>query len=476
MTTLRIAIGGLRHETNTFSPLWTEYEDFRFARGVEILARGLGEPWQNMEIEFRPTFVAGAMPGGLVRQVVYERLKAELLRELEATLPVDGVYLDLHGAMEVEVVGDAEGDLVQAVRALVGPDILIAVSLDLHGNISPSLVSRADILTAFRTAPHRDYEETRRRALGHLIRALKEGLKPVSALVKPPLLLAGESAVTEREPAQSLYAQLSDIEQRPGIMDASLLIGCAWTDSAYTSTSVIVVAEADRALAQGQATAFAQQVWDRRGEFNFGVETAGVDEAIQRAMMAAERPVFISDSGDNVTAGAAGDLPLLAERLLALGAQEALVAGLADPEGVRACAAAGVGATVNLSIGGKLDQVNSKPLQITGQVEHLTKDPADRSEGPTMAVVHTEGVRLILTVDRRAFVDRAGIAAAGVDPMGQKMVVVKQGYLFPDLSDHVPRAIMALSPGATSLRLADLPYQKISRPIYPLEPDVSWGA
>ena len=474
MTTLRIALGGLRHETNTFSPLRTEYNDFRFIRGGDMLAGGLGEPWQSEGVDLRPTFVAGAMPGGLVRQAVYERLKADLLRELAETLPVDGVYLDLHGAMEVESLGDAEGDLARAVRELVGPEALISVSLDLHGNISPALVEGANILTAFRTAPHRDYEETRQRALRHLIRALRQGLKPVSALVKPPLLLAGESAVTEREPAQSLYAQLPDLENRPGIMDASLLIGCAWTDSAYTSTSVIVVAEADRSLARAQATDFARQVWQRRHEFNFGVETATVDEAIQRAMLAAERPVFISDSGDNVTAGAAGDLPGLAERLLALGAQEALVAGLTDPEAVQACAAAGVSATINLSLGGKIDQVNGKPLRITGQVQRLTRGAEDSSAGPTMALVRTNGVSLILTVDRRAFVDRAGIAAAGVDPMQQKIVVVKQGYLFPDLADHAPRAIMALSSGASSLRLETLPYQKIPRPIFPLDPDFSW--
>ena len=471
---MRVAIGGFGHETNTFSPLRTGYDDFRFVRGTAILDERLGQPWQAEGVELFPTLVASAMPGGLVRKATYMQIKEELLRELQAIRPLDGVYLDLHGAMEVEEIGDGEGDLVQAVRALVGKDTLISVSLDLHGNISPVLVDNADILTAFRTAPHRDDQETRRRALALLVRALREGFKPAAVLIKPPLLLAGESAVTEVEPAKSLYARLVEIDRVPGIMDASLLIGCAWTDSIYTSTSIIVVAERDKELARQQAVKFAREVWARRHDFGFGVEVASVDEAIQRAMAASEQPVFISDSGDNVTAGGAGDIPLFAERLLVLGANDALVTGLTDPEAVQQCAAVGEGAEVRLSIGGKLDQVNGKPLTVTGRVHHLSTAPADHGKTPTTAVVRVGGVSIVLTVDRRPFADRASIAATGVDPMRQKMVVVKQGYLFPDLYDHAPRAIMALSPGATSLRLEALPYRKLPRPIFPLDSDFTW--
>jgi len=387
MKPLRFGIGGIRHETNTFSPVLTGYDDFVFHRGEAAVAGGL-EPFQHMEgLTLLPTFVASAMPNGMVRQAAYSQLKAELLAALQSILPLDGLYLDLHGAMEVETIGDAEGDLVTAVRQLVGPDTLISVSLDLHGNISPTLVETADILTAFRTAPHRDYEETRRRAFDLMLRSLQNQIKPVSVMIKLPLLLAGESAVTEREPAQSLYARLAEIDQVPGMMNASLLIGCAWTDSAYTTASVIAVAEQDHELAQQQAAGLARQVWGQRHNFDFGVETATIDEAIRRAMAAPERPVFISDSGDNVTAGGAGDLPLFIERLLALGARDALVAGLADPEAVRRCLAAGEGATVELSIGGKLDQLNSRPLDLTGRVVRLSSDPDDPHGPPALALV-----------------------------------------------------------------------------------------
>ena len=474
MSETRIAIGGIRHETNSFSPVWTAYGDFDVARGAALLEGRRGFPWQAEGVELLPTLVARAMPSGLVHKSAYLLLKGELLRGLEAALPVDGVYLDLHGALDVETIGDGETDLVPAVRELVGPDALISVSLDLHGNISPTLVRTADILTAFRTAPHRDTEQTRERALALLIRALREGQRPVSALVKPPLLLVGEAAVTDVEPARSLYGRLAEIDRMPGILDSSLLIGCAWTDGPFTTTSVIVVAAQDRELAHQQAAALARQVWAQRREFGFGAETASVDEAIQRAMAAPERPVFISDSGDNLTAGGAGDIPLFARRLVALGAQDAVVAGITDPTAVRQCAAAGVGAEVELSIGGQLDRANGQPFVTTGRVQHLSAAPRAPGAEPATAVLRVAGVSIVLTADRRPFTDRASIAAAGIDPMAQKIVVVKLGYLFPDLYDHAPRAIMALSPGATDLRLEELPFRRLQHPIFPLDGDFAW--
>lgn len=471
---LRIAVGGIGHESNTFTPIWTEYDDFRTTRGAAMFEGRFRDVLGIEGIEPVATFGARTVPGGILRESAYLRLKEELLHELEAALPVDGVYLSLHGALEVEDIGDGESDLVSSVRGLVGGEILISVSLDLHANVSPALVEEADILTASRTAPHRDAAETRQRAVRLLARSLREGLRPVATLAKPPILLAGESAVTDIEPARSLYARLPEIDGTPGILDSSLLIGCAWTDSPFTSTSVIVIAERDGALAQQHANELARQVWTRRHEFDLEVEAASVDDSIRLAMAAPERPVFISDSGDNVTAGAAGDMSLFAERLVGLGARDALVAGIADPAAVRQCAAAGVGAEVELSIGGKLDRANGKPFAASVRVEHLSARPADRDGEPTTAVVRVDGVSIVLTTDRRPFIDRAGIASAGVDPMTQKIVVVKVGYLFPDLRQHAARAIMALSPGTSDLRLAQLPFERLQRPIFPLDGEFDW--
>ena len=471
---LRIAVGGFSHETNTFSPLWTELDDFEVVRGDALLRDLLDLSAVPDDVTLLPTVMAGAPPGGLVRKTVYQHLKATILDAIAAQLPVDGIYLNLHGAMEVEDLGSGEADLVAAVRALAGDRVLIAVSLDLHGNISQRLIDNADIFTAYRTAPHRDTQATRQRALTLLLRALREQLRPVPVLVKVPLLLAGEAAVTDVEPTKSLYARLPAIDHRPGILNASLLIACAWTDGVATSVSVIVVAESERSVALAAAQQLASEVWERREDFGFNVEAAAVDDAIQRAMGSAERPVFLSDSGDNVTAGGVGDRAFVAGRLLALGAHDALVAGLVDAPAVAHCAAAGEGQRVHLSIGGTIDTTNNPMLDVAGVVERLTYEEGDSTGLPTMVLLRVDSVRIILTRERRAFLDRASIAAAGIDPMAHQIVVVKLGYLFPDLATHAPYAILVLSSGTTNLRLADLPYKHVPRPIYPLDTEFVW--
>src|SRR5205823_3230998 len=205
----------------------------------------------------------------------------------------------------------------------------------------------------------------------HLMRCVREGIRPVPVMIKVPLLLPGEYAVTEVEPARSLYGMLEEIEAVPGILDASLMIGCAWTDSPHTSAAVLVMAERDRELAYRQAARLAGAVWEQREAFRSDVETVAPKEAISRALSAPESTVFISDSGDNVTAGGAGDLPLLLEYLLLAAAPDAVVAGLADAAAVEQCVEAGIGSRVRLAVGGKLDAIHAKPLPVEGTVVHL---------------------------------------------------------------------------------------------------------
>jgi microcystin degradation protein MlrC len=466
---MKIAVGGISHETNTFSPLTTGPDLFRVARGEEVVQGVFWDRWRQQGVELVPTLTAGASPHGMVQLDAYRTLKEELLSRLERSLPVDGVFLSLHGAMEVEAIDDGESDLTREVRARVGPNIPIVASLDLHGNIAPAFVEAADLLTALRTAPHRDGEETRRRAFDHLVRCVRDGVRPQAAMVKLPLVLPGEHAVTEVEPARSLYQMLADVEAVPGIMDASLMIGCAWTDSPHTAVSALVMAESDRLLAHQVAGWLAQTVWEERRAFQPDTEALPPEVAVCRALACPERPVFISDSGDNVTAGGAGDLPLFVELLLAAGASDAVVTGLADAQGVALCASVGVGAWLTLSLGGKLDRQHGQPLEVSGTVRHL-----DPSDDPTLAVLQVEGVTVVLTSDRRAFPTAASFQRAGLDPARAKVIVVKLGYLFPELRQIAARSIMALSPGYTDLRLERLPYRRLARPIYPLDRNVAW--
>jgi microcystin degradation protein MlrC len=275
---------------------------------------------------------------------------------------------------------------------------------------------------------------------------------------------------------------LEEIDAVEGILTSSLLIGCAWTDSPYTSTSVIVTAEKDKSLAQKCAAHLAKAVWEHREEFKPDVETVSVDEAISKALSAPESTVFISDSGDNITAGGAGDIPLFVEKLLKAGAPDAVVAGIADAKAVARCAEAGEGAALTVEIGGKLDKINGSPLNVTGKVIHLpssggagvgTPHPSEGKQ-PSLAVLRVEGVDIVLTSERQAFTTLESFRRAGIDALKRKIVVVKLGYLFPELRDNALRAIMALSPGFTDLRMEILPFQRVRHPIFPLDKDFTW--
>lgn len=467
--TLRIAVGGVSHETNTFSALPTRLGDFAIHRGAELL-QALGVP-ALPGVEFVPTLWGRAMPGGMVERDAYEQLKGELLAILRTALPVDGVYLALHGAMEAAGVAKAEADLLACVRQAVGPDVPIAASLDLHANLTQSMVDQTQVMAAYRTAPHRDAAETRQRALRLLLRVLREGLRPVSVLIKPPFVLGGDQAISDVEPLASIMQLTREVEALPGMLSAAMLVGCAWTDVPYLTTSVIATAERDATLALEQARRLARAVWERRTQFAYDVPAASIDECIDIALAAPDQTVFITDSGDNPTAGAPGDVPLFIRHMLAKRVSRAVYAVIADAQAVAACQAAGLDHTVTVSVGGKLDTLTCAPLELTGSVRSLARS---QDTGHALAVLRVEGVDVVLSSGRDAFTRPEQFHQVGIDPLQFKIVVTKQGYLFSELRAIAPRVLLALSPGMTDQALARLPYRHLPRPVYPLDQDLRW--
>jgi microcystin degradation protein MlrC len=221
---MRIAIGGIATESCTFSPFPTRYEYFTILRNADLLNR---YPFLNQfdNVEWIPTLRARAIPGGSVEQSAYQRIKAEFLDLLRATLPLDGLFLDMHGAMNVQGLDDAETDWIAATREVVGNDCLISGSFDLHGNISQREVELLDMLTTYRTAPHVDVEQTQLKACTMLVKSLREGIRPVRTWLPVPVVLPGEKTSTEWEPGLSLYAALREVDPVPNVMDASIFVG-----------------------------------------------------------------------------------------------------------------------------------------------------------------------------------------------------------------------------------------------------------
>jgi microcystin degradation protein MlrC len=464
----RIAIGGIHIESSTFSPHRSGPADFTVVRDVPLLARYVDLP---DHVDWVPLVHARALPGGAVERDLYESLKTELLERLRAAAPLDGVFLDIHGAMSVDRMTDAEGDLASAVREVVGSGALISAAMDPHGNMSRRLVGALDLATSHRMSPHEDAALTRKRAVTNLVACLDQGLRPKRAWVRVPVLLPGEKASTRDEPARSIYARLPAIERLAGITDAAVWIGYAWADEPRCSAAVVVTGSDEDAIVR-EARALAEMYWNARARFAFSTAAGDADWCIETGLASSDRPYFISDSGDNPTAGGAGDVAFMLERLLsnpalASGKATAIWASVVDPSAVARCASAGEGATVDLRVGGAFGSRSSAALR--GEVRRvLLGDPV----GGDIAVVVSGGVRAVLTSRRKPFHFIHDFRQLGLDPTRCDLTVVKVGYLVPDLFDAAKGWVLALTPGGVDQDIVRLGHKVLDRPIYPLDPQM----
>ena len=467
---MRIAIGGIANESCTFSPLLTTLEDFRLVRPGD---RQFNELYPFLpafpEADFFGTVTAKALPGGPVQARAYATIKAELLERLAALLPLDGIYLDMHGALFVKGMVDAEGDWISAIRELVGPDCLISASYDLHGNVSERIMGHLDIITGYRTAPHIDTMETRERAVTLLLRCLRENIRPCKAFVKIPVGLPGEKTSTEWEPGKSIYEAIPAEIDGDAVMDATIQVGYVWADEPRMTACAIALGK-DEAAVSDAASRLAALYWQHRADFRFGVEALSIDECIRRAMAATVKPVLISDSGDNITAGGAGDVTAFLARALQHQPPDLVYASITDENAVQRCLNAGIGATLSLIIGGKLDNLNSQPLPITGTVEFIKPDKVN-----PQVLLNSNGIRVILTARRASFQRRQQFLDLNISPEDHQIIVVKIGYLVPELKAMAQLNSLALSPGAVNQDLLSLTFKRISRPCYPFDADMEWS-
>jgi len=486
---VRVLIGAVGHESNTFAPFLTTLEDFLVLYGSDILNRplrrssleGIVTTLRAHDVELAPTVAASAMPGGVVERNAYEKFKRAVLQEANVN-DVDGVCLSLHGAMRAEGLDYCENDLLRDLRAKLGPDVPITIALDMHANIVAEMVENVDAMVAYHTAPHIDAFETGVRAAEMLLKILEEGIQPKMGFAKIPFLLPGEMAQTSLDPMAAMMKMVEEIEQRPDVLSASLANGHCWADVPDIGVAAVVVTRGDAELAQAEANRLAAAFWERRAEFGVSAEAYSVEEAIEKAMAAEESTVFLSDSGDNPGAGGTTDVPVVLENLLTKQATNVVVAGIWDVGAVQACAAAGVGQKVTLSIGGKLDKRHGTPLEVTGRVRLLTdghyyqggiRRPPIRAKSGPIAVLNIDGVDVILSSNRLSFVDPVQLRSLGLEPLDYRIVVLKRGYLTAPFQAISERSILAFSPGVTNCDVTQMEFRRVNRPMYPLDPDAT---
>jgi microcystin degradation protein MlrC len=465
----RIAYGGISIECSLYSNILTRMEDFRILSGAQLTDSQQFLFLKEYPVPFLPTLVAAATPGGRVERATYDTIKGKFVEQLQALLPLDGLYLPMHGAMSVDGMQDAEGDWMAAARKVVGPDCLMSASYDLHGSISQRVIDNIDMFSAYRTAPHIDRTETMERACNMLLLCLRKHIRPTLVWAPIPVIVNGEVSSTEWEPGKSLWAQLPELNYQPGIMDVSLLVGYAWADEPRSTAAAVVTGTAP-ATEKKIAIDLAQQYWDARKVFKFGTETGTTDEVIQRALKATTQPAILAESGDNVTAGGVGDRADFLEALLRYKVQNTVFAGITDRPATDACYKAGVGATLPLSIGATLDPSSSKPVKVTAKVIFLL--PVDKPL-QREAVIQVEGVTLVINSHRRPYHDIVDFTRLGLQPTSYKIIVVKSGYLSPDLEPLAKPSLMALSPGGVDQDLPRLT-NKFRKPAFPFVQDLTF--
>ena len=463
---MKVIVASFQCESNSKANLHPQKSDFEYFTGEDIFKKlVVRDIFQQAGFEIIPSIYANALPSATVEQHIYEFYKEQILDTVRQNPDADGIYIYVHGSMEVDGIGSGELQMVKEIREIVSRDCLIAFTMDLHANITQELGQYVDIICGYKTAPHTDQPESQVRAATALTYCLQKGIKPHTYVQKIPMLVKGDTMLTRNEPLRSLEAETAALEQREDVFGVNLFFGHCWIDAPNTSASAVVSA-ADSQTAQQLAKEFANKLWQTRAEYKFLIEAELPEECVRRAIAGTEKRIFITDSGDNTTAGAEGTTQDILRLLLAAKPEKkTCVAGITDFETVDSLWEKADGETVYLD---KLEC--SGVITAHGEILGWAKEIIGRS-----LTVSFGNVDAIFTEKRSAFIEKGNFDKANADLLGYEIVVVKLGYLFEELKPYADRELFALSDGASCVELARLDLKNIMRPMYPLE-DFQWVA
>jgi microcystin degradation protein MlrC len=497
---MRIAIGGLCHETSTFAKTRTTAADFASGfglfRGPEILERfrnanicagGFIDGAQKYGFELVPLLWGFAYPSGLITAEAYAQLKGEFLQRLRQNQDehglVDGVLLDQHGAMVVEGIDDADGDFIASVREVVGPDVPIVVTFDLHGNHSLRRVQSATAIVGFDTYPHVDMAERGREAADILGATIRKQVRPVLALRQIPLFWNCGVQITAHPPMDEVLRRVHELEQRPGILSITIATGFPWSDIATMGPSVIVNANGDRAFAETTADELASWIWMRRTRWHCSPVT--VNAAIDEGLAIGKYPIILADHADNTGGGAPGDSTEILRTFLERSLRDCLILYIVDPESVAQAHAAGVGSQLELLVGGKSDSIQGPPVKMRATVRALSTGEftydgpmyagLTGNMGPSAWVEH-DGVHVVLVTAHEQPLGPSFARSLGIDCRPMKIIAVKSAVHFRSGFEALAGSIFNVNAAAIHTHdFAVLPYQKRPRPMFPVEEVIDWS-
>ena len=485
---MRIVTGTISHETNVLSNIKTDLEEFRKRRlfygdelfehfdGTRTPAGGIIEGCKLNGYELITTVFASATPSGTITADAFDRLLGDMLDGIRDAGDIDAAVLHLHGAGVSEEHPDIEGKVLSEVRRLVGSKPLVA-TFDLHGNYTETMVENADLLIGYDTYPHVDGYERGVEAVNLTRRMLEGTFKPTKAFTQPPMLPALQVQFTGRYPMKTLIEEAHRMEAMPGVETITVAAGFPWSDIPEAGMSFIVTTDDDQEQADSLAKELHDMAWSMRRDFL--VKPTPVREALRQVKKAEKGPIVLADIGDNPGGGAPEDGTVVLKTILEEGLKGGVVAVIWDPEAVKKAAQAGVGKTVQLSLGGHTDEMHGEPLSVEGRVKTVT-DGKFINEGPmgtgsesdmgTTAVMEIGGNDVIVTAKRLQPLDLQLYKSQGIDPTGKRFIVVKSSVHYRASHEPIASEVIELdTPGLTSPRLAGFGFKNIRRPIFPLD-------
>ena len=486
----KILIQECKQEISSFNPVLGAYEDFAVARGEAVLAmhRGLGTEvggaltvfGEDPAIEVIGGYSARAITsGGTLAEGAWQRIAEEFLGSIrERRGEFDAMYFCLHGAMASEHEHDAEGYLLAEARRIVGEEMPIVTSLDLHGILTDRIIEHSDAVVLYHTYPHVDFYETGERSARLLRRILRGEARPVTVRVAIPALVRGSELKTATGKWGECVRAAIAFENSEDGLSGGMFIGNPFTDVPELCSNVLLVAHADAARAESEAVRIAERFWAMREQLQQPL--VGIEEAVRQAAQAKGRVVLV-DAADATSSGASGDSNAILRALREAGFARTVLMPMVDAPAVERAFAAGVGAVLRVPVGGSLDRRRFTPVEIEARVRMLSdgrfrsESHGDEWNGGRTAVLESGVFTLVVTSKAVSLYDRSLFYAHGQDPHRFDATVVKSPHCQPHMFDEGAELVLNIdAPGSTSANLASLGHRRCRRPVFPLDAGVEF--
>jgi microcystin degradation protein MlrC len=482
---MRIGILGMSQECNTFSPDLTTLGDFHlrhgqdavdYWRGTRTELGGFIDALNRPDVEMVPILSGWAITKGRIVGDDFARMKQILADSLCAALPLDGVLAALHGAMCAEGADDAEGVLLEVIRAVVGASPPLSLTLDLHANVTARVCRLADAVVGYRTYPHIDLHETASRAGEILLRSLAGGPRPCTVMKKIPMIVPAEKMQTTRGPFAEVWSYAQTL-QTPEIASFSVFGVQPWLDIDEMGAAVVAVTDGENVKAREFCSLVAKRFWDLRRDFEVSLPSPRL--AIQQALETSGQPVVLSESSDSPTAGSPGDSADMLEALLHGAPGVPATLWLRDEAAVECAEHAGAGAKLKISLGGAYDQSSRRPVEVDAEVLRFSDGDftmtgsqysgMQTSMGRTV-VLQVGGVTVLVSKLPAINIDPQLFRSQRIEPREKKIVVVKSAAAFrAEYEPFAARILIVDTPGISTPNIRSIPFRRVSRPIYPLD-------